>query len=388
MRIGYDAKRYAQNATGLGNYARTLIHTLAQNAPQLELHLFSPVPLDARLTQGWLPPQSVVHAPVRTCGRIGQHRLRFVQVREDARRLNLNLYHGLSNVLPAKLPCPSVVTIHDLAFLHSTRFHGAVDRWIHLRRARAAVRRAKLIFTVSQATRAALIQSLDVRPEAIHVTYQSAGPQYTLARCTSTERARVRKKHCLPQHYMLAVGTLEQRKNPLRILHAFARVAKQIEDVTLIFVGRETHIARSVHRCATALRLGKRVRFLGALPAEDLPPLYAEARFALYLALVEGFGLPVLEAMLCGVPCLISDCSSMPEVGGEAALQVNPLDEEAIAAGMLRLWEDASYREDLRSRMPAQCALFAPQRVAQRVLEGYQRACGAGLALAATAAHA
>ena len=373
MNIGFEAKRIAQNTVGLGNYARNLIRDLVRFAPDLKCFLYSPRPFNPALADFSDLPSVVLRAPATKPNVLAQHWRRYHRVKGEMHADGIDLYHGLSNVLPGNLRCPAVVTIHDLIFLRHPEYYRAFDRWTYHRTFKRAARQAHLIFAVSQATKEDICTFFNVAPEKVVVTYQACGPEFDRAKITQSELDRVRSAHRLPEKFILHLGTLEARKNAGNLVRGFARAAERLAPYHLVFVGRESRYGATVKRLVAELGVTGRVHFLSFVPGEDLPALYALADLFAYISLIEGFGIPILEAMQCGTPSLTANRSSLKEVGGEqASILVDPLDVEAISHGLSEaLLEPAVYRR-LLSQMDGQAKKFSPEIVTQRVLEAYR----------------
>jgi alpha-1,3-rhamnosyl/mannosyltransferase len=175
----------------------------------------------------------------------------------------------------------------------------------------------------------------------------------------------------VPDGYLLFMGTIEPRKNLLRLLQAAELAGNRAGP--LVLAGADGWGSDEVARRIQSLRRAGRLTYLGYVPDEARPALINGARGFVYPSLYEGFGLPVLEAMACGVPVLASNVSSLPEVVGSAGLMVDPADVDAIAQGMVRLWEDEALRRELSTRGLQQAAGFSWETTAKQTLKAYAR---------------
>ncbi len=278
-----------------------------------------------------------------------------------AARERLDLLHGPVNVLPLLAPCPGVVTVHDLAFLaHAEAFHPAKRRYLTLATALSA-RRAARVIAVSAATRDELVRRLGVPARKVTVVHNAADPAFRPL--PAAEVARFRAAQGLSARVVLAVGTLEPRKNLTGLLDAFARLAPAT-DAELVVVGGKGWLYDAVFGRLERLGLAGRVRFAGYVPDDQLPLWYNVAEVFVYPSRYEGFGLPPLEALACGTPVVTSDTSSLPEVVGDAALLVDPDDPAALAAALSRLLADPALRAALRERGIRRAADFSWSRTA------------------------
>ncbi len=274
--------------------------------------------------------------------------------------------------------CPTVVTVHDMAvFLHPDTFTFK-KRVLQRRLLPSLLRHTDAILTPSEATRRDLLRLLPVDPRRVVAIPLAADPAYH-APISDVDRAAVRRRFELPARYLLAVSTLEPRKNLVRLIRAFEQVWPDHPDVKLILVGgkgwRDAGIAEAL-RQSTA-RAG--IEALGYVEFDDLRALYAEALALCYPSLYEGFGLPVIEAMACGAPVLVSRGSSLDEVAGDAALQVDPRNTDEIAAGLRRLLQEPELRADLSARGRVRAATFSWARTAALTRAVFERVAGGAL---------
>jgi glycosyltransferase involved in cell wall biosynthesis len=270
-----------------------------------------------------------------------------------------------AHVVPLVHP-PSVVTIHDLGYLSFPAAHTARRRLeLHLT-TRWSLRAARQVIAISQATKDDLLRHYGADPARVSVVHHGLSAGFRPAEPPAVAAARAR--HGLAAPYLLYVGTVQPRKNLQRLIEAFALVAAEYADLSLVIAGRRGWLTEAIERRAGQLGLASRVRFLGYLPDEDLPALLSGAAAFVFPSLYEGFGMPVLEAMACGAPVLTASDSSLPEVAGDAALLVDPTDVHAIAAGLRQIVGDERLRADLRARGLARAAAFTWERCARETL--------------------
>ncbi|MFO7171230.1 MAG: glycosyltransferase family 1 protein, partial [Chloroflexota bacterium] len=239
-----------------------------------------------------------------------------------------------AHVLPLGTPLArtrAVVTIHDLGYLRFPEAHTRLGR-IYLRLSTVwSARVARRVIAVSEATRSDLVRLARVPPEKVTVIHHGLTERFwRRGEPDEQQRARARAIAGGDEPYFLYVGTLQPRKNLVRLIEAFARVIGEGDGAAncrlrLVIAGKRGWLAEPIERRAAELGLGDRVRFAGYVPDEDLPALMAGALAFVFPSLYEGFGLPVLEAMAAGTPVLTSTTSSLPEVAGGAALLVDPL---------------------------------------------------------------
>ena len=270
-----------------------------------------------------------------------------------------------------------VVTIHDLVPLmmpetcacsvQSHLTHRTLVRWV--------AKRAGHIITDSECTRRDVIEQYRVPPDRVTTVYLAAGNAFRPVEDTEQLWA-VREKFGLPDDFILYVGTLEPRKNLVRLIGAYKRALPSLGGIPLVIGGGLGWKYDEILRAANDPSLEGRVRLLGRVPDDDLPALYNLATVFVFPSLYEGFGLPVLEAMACGTPVITSRTSSLPEVAGAAGLLVDPLDEDEIARAMVDVVSQKCLRSALSREGLAQAAKFSWQRCAQETLEVYRNVVG------------
>jgi glycosyltransferase involved in cell wall biosynthesis len=282
-----------------------------------------------------------------------------------------------SHVLPVIHPRCSVATIHDLGFHYypeaHTLFQNVYLRWSTRHNARASV----LVLADSLATQQDLIRYYGLASSKIAVVYP--GRDETLAPVTEPPLlAAMHDRYDLQQPYLLYVGTLHPRKNLVRLVQAYARFLSQpagrAADPLLVLAGQKGWLYHEISDEVRRLGLGERVRFTGFVPEQDLAALLSGALAFVFPSLYEGFGLPVVEAMACGTPVICSQSSSLPEVAGDAALLVDPLDTEALAAALVRVVGDEGLRRELVQRGFQQARQFSWQRCAWETRDALEEA--------------
>ncbi|MCP4536800.1 MAG: glycosyltransferase family 4 protein [Chloroflexi bacterium] len=285
------------------------------------------------------------------------------------RRIDADLVHGPVFVGPLFASCPTVVTIHDLSFIRFPNLFRPANRLYLTALTRFSARRARRLIAVSAHAAAEAAQLLDVPSERIDVVYHGVDPVF---RPISTDEvAAFRERQGIPEQFVLFLGTLEPRKNLVRLVEAFARI---YDDKTkLVLAGGKGWLYDTLFARVESLGLENAVIFPGYVASDDLPLWYNAATTLAYPSIYEGFGLPVLEAQACGTPVLTSNVSSLPEAAGDAALIVDPYDVEALAAGLNQMLTNEPLRRELRERGLAHASRFSWTRTAQETASVYRQ---------------
>ena len=364
--IGMDAKRLVRNATGLGNYGRTLVNDLvAATTDDWHFRLYAPdegrpdlrSKVSTSTKASFAYPEAATGLQ-RSLWRIGKGIVR------DMQRDGVCLYHGLTGELPRGLKAAgirSVVTIHDLIFLRHPEYYHWLDTKIYAWKFRNACREADCIIAISERTKQDVMELGGVSEDRIRVIYQSCAPKF---RDLLQEEAlqQVRRKYGLPQRFLLSVGTIEERKNLALAVHALASLPS---DIHLVAVGRQTRYARQLPKSS-------RVHLLSGVSDDELAALYQQAEVFVYPSRYEGFGIPIIEAIHSGLPVVACSGSCLEEAGGPDSLYVSPDDAEGFAHAVTQLLKGAEGREERIRRSQQYVRRFEGRDVADQVLTIYQ----------------
>jgi glycosyltransferase involved in cell wall biosynthesis len=325
--IGVDASRsVSTQPTGTELYSRYLIEALLSRAPdRFSFRLY--------FNQA---PQATFRNPhselrILTFPRLWTH----VRLSAEMILHRPDLLFVPAHVLPIVHPRRSVVTVHDLGYLYFPEAHPPRQRWYLDRSTRWHTATAAHLLADSEATKRDLVDKYHADPDKITVAYPGLDPSIKRVE-DPNEIARVKAKYDIDGDYLLYVGTIQPRKNLARLIAAFASCNLH---AALVLAGKQGWYADELLKQAN-----DRVKFVGYVEASDKNALLSGATAFVFPSLYEGFGFPVLEAMACGVPVLCSNTSSLPEVGGDAAVLVNPLEVDDIARGL----QEITTNEDLR----------------------------------------
>ncbi len=373
-RIGIDYTAAARQGGGIGRYTRELMAALFRLESAHRYTLFAAT--GGLADDGWragLEESARIRAlPLSDdwMARMWQ-RLR-LPIPVEVVTGRLDLFYSPDFVLPPTLgSARTLLTVHDLSFLHyPDAFVPSLRRYLE-RVVPRSVARADRVLADSESTRSDLVTHLDAPPDKVEVLYSGVDSRFRPAPSPG-ERERLGERYGVGAWpYVLSVGTVQPRKNYVRLIRAFAQVTvPRWPDLRLLIAGGRGWLCDEI--LAEAERHGDRVRMLGFVDDADLPALYRHAALFAFPSLYEGFGLPVLEAMGCGVPVLCSNTSSLPEVAGEAALLVDPLDVAGLAEGMTWVLEDEGQRQEMVAQGLVQAAQFTWERAARQLHAAFE----------------
>jgi len=351
MKIGFDAKRFFHNNTGLGNYSRFVVNGLYSLFPENDYHLFSPraKPNKIQVSQNnsffW-----------RTHGIV--HEDSFSQ---------LDVYHGLSNELPlSKYSIKSVVTIHDVIFKQLPSSYSFFDRQLYDYKTSRAIEHADKVVAVSQYTKRQILNHYKCSEDKIEVIYQDCDPKFYDQQSVDPS---IKEKYNLPDEFILCVGTIEQRKSQLLLLKA----AKELP-YPIVLVGRKGNLWAEIEAfLEDNPKLKNLVTVVSNAKFEDFPSIYRAAKLFVYPSIVEGFGIPVLEAMNCGTPVITTRDTVMEEVCGDSCVSFIRKNYLDLRDKITFLWEHSSQREQLITSGIERAKLFRKERVLTQLNDLYHK---------------
>lgn len=383
VRVAIDYTAGAWQGAGIGRYTRELIRAVLLAAPadyQFVLCYASGWPGHKPPYYADIAELVAMRAGTTTVAiplpprRLTQfwHRLK-VPLRIEWLTGPIDLVHAPDFVLPPTGQ-PGIVTIHDLSYLvHPECAVPGVARYL-TEAVPPSLASARVILADSISTKNDLVNLLHIEPQRIEVVYAAVGPQFVPL--PDATIAPIRAKYQLPAHFLLTGGTLEPRKNYVRLFEAYAKARQLVADIPpLVVFGRKGWMFEDIVATPERLGISAFVRFIDFVDDKDLPALYNLAWGFVYPSIYEGFGLPPLEALACGTPTVVSNASSLPEVVGAAAIQVLPTDVDNLATQLVVLTHDEAIRAMLRTHGPLQASLFRWEAAAQQVLQQYARLC-------------
>ncbi len=371
MRIGFDAKRYFLNRTGLGNYARNTVDSLETFFPENRFFLYSP-----RTDYGvGLPAATTtVRTPRHRPGRLGSALWRSLLLTKIIKKDNLDIFHGLSHELPLGIQnasCRSIVTIHDLIFLRMPGLYTRTDARIYRLKYKASCAAADLVIAISQSTRNDLLQIFNIPENKIRIAYQSCNPIF-FQKHSREKTIQTRMDYALPEDYLLYVGALAPRKNTQNLIRALCNLGRtEIPPLVLVGQGNPKYV-RDLMSFAEKNGVKERIYHLPRVSTADLPALYRGARIFIYPSLYEGFGIPVLEALCSETPVITSNNSCLREAGGEGAWYIDPFSPEEMAQAIKEILSDMHLQSKMIQAGREHAEDFRPEKTAKQLMGIYR----------------
>ena len=364
MRIGIDARLVYYSQAGIGQYILHLAEGLARIDRENEYVLLQSRKDDTTILEQPNFRRVSLWTP-------SHHRLERYSLNVELMRLGLDVLHSPDFIPPHRPACKSVITVQDLAFLlyphfqtkESARYYGHIDD---------AVRWTDHIIAVSESTKRDTVDHLGVPEDKITVVHEAANPIFQPVSQVEA-REQVRNRHGIDGRFILFVSTIEPRKNVPTLMRALWQLVECYkEDVHLVLAGGKGWLYEDAFAAVDELNLDSRVHFVGRVSSEDLLYLYNSAELLAHPAFYEGFGLPPLEAMACGLPVIVSNVSSLPEVVGDAGLLIDPHDVDELTVGMWRVLTDEELRQEMIEKGLRQAARFSWDRAASETLGIYR----------------
>jgi len=368
MRIGFDAKRAFANKTGLGNYSRFVLSSLLAHEQKDEYLAYTP-----KNTRNLFPdfPKENIFQPQSFLNKKLSALWRYSSITRQLRKDRIDIFHGLSNEIPqglANTGISSVVTIHDLIFEKLPSHYSAIDRAIYRYKFKSACERADSIIAISEQTKRDLMDLYHVDQQKIEVIYQDCNVIFK-KEIDTKKRKEIKNAYGIDGPFVLCVGTIEERKNQLRLAEAFSRLKNK--DFKLVLVGKATTYTEKIREFISKNGLENRILILTNVPTDHLPSLYQEATIFAYISVYEGFGIPILEALNSGTPVMAAKGSCLEEAGGPGGLYADPLDIEDITYQLEKLLSEPTLRQSLVSLGKAHIEQFTGPHIASQLAKLY-----------------
>ena len=371
IQIGFDGKRAANNLTGLGNYSRSLIESLAAQYPENQYLVYSPKVKHAKQIDSFFEKENITLKLPKEGGFLW----RTLNILKDLGRDHVQIFHGLSHEIPFAIQhtrIKSIVTIHDLIFLRFPQYYQFIDRKLYKWKSRSACKRADQIIAISEKTKADIVEFYNVNPDKIKVIYQSCDDGFKMAMPESTLN-RIKLTYKLPEKYILNVGTIEARKNLKLLIQALKTVDHQYK---LVVIGKETAYFKEIERELDRLALRNRVIFLKNIPFTDLPGIYQMAKLFVYPSFYEGFGIPIIEALYSKVPVIAATGSCLEEAGGPDSIYINPTDVSGLAYWIDQVLQHADLQKEMKEKGLEFVQKFNSPQVTKQLMDCYSNLLG------------
>lgn len=384
MNIGFDAKRAAQNRTGLGNYSRFVIRVLSEKFAGNQYHLYTPKPHRMPYLQEiptlkhlflHFPPQGI-WSRIRSLWRVWG-------ITKDIQKDGIQIFHGLSNELPLNIGTPEqrkmkaggkgckyIVTIHDLIFIHTPQYYHWIDRQIYNFKFRRACRCADRVIAVSEYTKQEIMHYYHTPESKIDVVYQGCDPVFS-QEIEEGKLQEVKARYQLPDKFVLYVGSIEERKNLMLVAKAMAELNRRAA-IHVVAVGRHTAYVDQIQDFLKAQGIDHLFHFYHQVPYADLPSFYKWASTFAYPSRIEGFGIPLLEAISSGVPAIGCTGSCLEEAGGPNSIYVNPDDAKGMADAILRTCTDETLRQHMISEGKKYALNFSDEKLSHDLMKVYE----------------
>jgi len=377
MRVGFDAKRATTNFTGLGNYSRSILTNLGNYYPDNQYFLFTtellkpqlyPNLLNKRIFQIFLP-RTGISKRLKSIWRS----FSWGKIIEEE---GIEIFHGLSGELPLiskKKNTRYVLTVHDLIFYRYPQFYKLIDRIIYKRKLKYSCRIADSILAVSEQTKSDLTEFLKIDPQKISVIYQNCQDQfYERPRPEILESTKA--LYSLPDRYLLYVGTIEPRKNALELIQAFQKIQEPgLRDLGLVIVGKKTNYWEELNHYVLEHQLEKKVFFYHGIKSTILPHFFQLAEIFVYPSSFEGFGIPILEALVSGTPVITSKGSCFREAGGEGSIYIDPKNISEFSQTIISLLKDKNHQESMKIKGFEHASNFKAQLLVDQLFQLYQK---------------
>jgi len=375
MTIYIDVSAAIHQQAGLARYAESLARALLTYHGQE--HRFG---LFYNRDRRDKPPPDLEAVPARTV-RAGYKPWRMavwlgqrIGVSFDRLLPDAELFHATEHLLMPLRRVPTVLTVHDLVYHLFPAYHKRLNYWYLNAAMPLFVQRADALITISESSKRDLMRIYGVPEEKITVVYEAASPDFRPA--SAEDVAEVKAYYGLPERYLLALGTIEPRKNLIRLVDALRLLRQKDHMLSLVIVGSAGWLYQDFFQHLEKLDDPRAVLLSGYVPDTHLPAVITGAAAYVLASFYEGFGLPILEAMACGTPVVCSNTSSMPELGGDAARYFDPHDTQGMVAAIATVLESKDIRAEMRERGLAQAARFSWQRTAKETLAVYERVLG------------
>jgi glycosyltransferase involved in cell wall biosynthesis len=380
--VGFESKRLFENLTGFGAYSRTLLLDLSNYYPNNRYFLFahkSHTQLSKEATVSFPDIQKILDHIAVAAIYPPEKKLLYWKLFGSNQKLksnNIDIYHGLTNQLPRSIRgrgIPKLLTIHDLIYRRYSEYFPGEDLEAYDRRLRKDSDRSEKIIAVSESTKCDIVEYIGVNPDKVTVIHQACDERYQ-KKVSDEVKQLVRAKYNLPDKYLLSVGSVTERKNLLSVIKAI-NLIPAADRLPLVVIGEQRKVLyrEAIFSYIAEHGLEKWLIFPNAVTNDDLPAVYQGAEIFIYTSLYEGFGIPVLEALVSGVPVITSNVSGMSEAGGPDSRLVNPRNIDEISTSITELLGDDELRGEMIQKGYLHAARFSNQQVTTKLIDLYHQ---------------
>lgn len=373
MNVGVNARLLLHNKLeGIGWFAYQILSRIVKQRPDDHFYFF----FDRPYHQDFIFGPNVT--PV-VLGPQARHPLLYYiwfnfKVAPQLKKRKIDVFFSPEGFTPHLTKVPTVITIHDLAYVHFPQQIDKTNLFYYRKYQPLFAKKARSILTVSEYTRQDIIEQYRIPDEKIKVVYNAANDAYVPL--SPEEKQEVKKQHTSGREYFLFVGALHPRKNIINMLKAFVQFKRrQQSGMKLVIVGRMAWMTGEIEEAKRRMPYREDVIWLGYQEVAELSKIVGAAYTLLYPSLFEGFGIPIIEAMACGVPSIVSNTSSMPEIAGSAALLCDPTDIKDIAEQMGKMYKDEALHQLLSANCRREIRRFDWDRSAAEVWTCLQSSC-------------
>ena len=374
MKIGIDARFLTDEYIGIGRYSHCLLQGIAHLDRKNEYVIFKSPKYPGRIIDQANFRDVIIRSAPISAGTL-------FTLGRALKAENLDVFHSHFYITPLLKSYKQVVTVHDITPLLFPRYYSGrplilekMALGFHKFFIPYAIRQSDKIITPSESTKESILKVVPNKPgETIDVINYGIEPHFR--RPDAAEIARAKKNHGLPDRYFLYVGNTKPHKNLIGLTTAFSMLLEsspRCHDIRLIIAGQQDRFFPLLKEHVSSLKHGDKVIYWGYASDKDLLVLYPGALAFVFPGLLEGFGLPVLEAMACGTPVITSTASSIPEVAGDAGILLDPNDMEGYAKAMKHISDDSELRKDLAARGISRAREFSWRKAARETIAVYE----------------
>lgn len=372
MTIGYDGLKAVKDYTGIGNYCRSLIATLSVHCPKNHYIVLSPEKNDNRLLSQIAIKGSVHLKKSRKALSTWWWR-NISGIVGDAEHYGAQVFHGLSGELPldiAQTKMPSVITVHNLTFRHHPEYYSLGYRLKRNFMLRHSCRKADKIVAVSECTKRDIIHFYGIESDKIEVIPEPCNELF-YREVTHTAKLDAARKYHLPANFILVMGNITERKNIMQAVKALTLMENK--DVMLVIVGEKNAYYKKLKAWAKEHHVYHRIKRVSGVETSYLPAIYHMAKALVYPSRHEGFGLSVLESIICGTPVIATTGSALEETGGKSSVYIDPDDTQALAEAIDRVLSDETLRQRMIADGLEHAKNYEPKAIAEAYNDLYHR---------------